>query len=137
MKVFLDANVLFSAGATSSATRRLLDALLRQATAVTNHHAWEEAWRNLDHKRPEHLQGLLALRSQVIFSEALRSVDEFDLPDKDQPILGAAVGAGCTHLWTSDQRHFGKFYGQTILGVRVISSVMLADELLAKGWLKK
>ena len=115
----------------------LLEELLRHAPAVTHHHAWEEAWRNLDHKRPAHLPGLLALRSRLVFSDAFRVVEERELPDKDRPILGAAVGAGCTHLWTSDQRHFGRFYGKLLHGVLVVSSTMLADELSAKGWLKR
>ena len=136
MRVFLDANILFSAGATGSATRRLLDVVLRHAQVVTHHHAWEEAWRNLDHKRPEHLPGLLALRSQLTFSDALHMVAECELPEKDRPILGAAVGASCTHLWTSDQQHFGRYYGKTFQGVLIVSSVMLANELTSKGWLK-
>ena len=56
------------------------------------------------------------------------------LPDKDTPVLAGAAGAECTHLWTSDQRHFGRYYGTDLLGVRVVSSIGLADELLAAGW---
>lgn len=32
-------------------------------------------------------------------------------------------------LLTSDRTHFGAFYGQTIAGVKVVSSIMLADEV--------
>lgn len=135
MNVFLDANVLFSASAAGSATQRLLEALLGHTLAVTHHHAWEEARRNLEQKRPDLLPGLMALRARLIITAAFRAVDEIELPDKDRPILGAAVGAACTHLWTSDRQHFGRFYGKTIHGVLVVSSIMLAEELRAKGWL--
>jgi hypothetical protein len=135
MNVFLDANVLFSASAAGSPTERLLEDLLRHAPAVTHQHAWEEARRNLEQKRPGQVPGLLALLVRLNFSAAFREVDDIELPDKDRPILGAAVAAGCTYLWTSDKRYFGRFYGKTVHGVRVISSIMLADELRAKGWL--
>lgn len=34
------------------------------------------------------------------------------LPDKDKPILLAAIHASCTHLLTGDARHFGPWFGQ-------------------------
>jgi len=56
------------------------------------------------------------------------------MPDKDQLIIAGAMGAGCSHLWTNDARHFGSFYGRTIGRVRVVSSIMLAEELMDRGW---
>ena len=44
---------------------------------------------------------------------------EIYMADKDQPILAGAMGAGCSHLWTNDARHFGSFYGRTIDSVLV------------------
>jgi hypothetical protein len=41
------------------------------------------------------------------------------LPSKDQPILLAAVAAGCTHLVTGDQTHFGPWFGQRVAGVMI------------------
>lgn len=43
-----------------------------------------------------------------------------DLPEKDWPILGGAVVAGATHLITGDVRDFGRYFGQELLGVRVL-----------------
>jgi hypothetical protein len=43
MRVFLDANILFSTAYKESTTRELLDKLLKIAEVVTNLHAWEEA----------------------------------------------------------------------------------------------
>jgi uncharacterized protein len=42
------------------------------------------------------------------------------LPDKDRPILLAAIGAGATHLLTGDFRHFGPYYGERIEGVLIL-----------------
>lgn len=43
------------------------------------------------------------------------------LPEKDAPILLAAIDLRATHLITGDIRHFGQYFGKTIEGVRVIS----------------
>lgn len=66
MKVFLDANILFSSSNPQSATRFLLDIILSK----------------------------------------------------------------CTHLWTGDKKHFPQLYGKTIHGVKIVSSIMLAEEIL-------
>jgi uncharacterized protein len=136
MKVFLDANVLFSAADPESATRRLLEAVAGQGEAVTSPHAWEEARRNLQHKRPAHLEGLEDVGSRVKITGAFAKAPSVGLPDCDIPILSGAIGSECTHLWTSDKRHFGKLYGRSIGGVRVVSSIALADELLKHGWMR-
>jgi uncharacterized protein len=43
-----------------------------------------------------------------------------NLPDKDQPILQAAIVAGATHLLTGDLKHFGQYYGRTFSGVLIL-----------------
>ncbi|MFH1022494.1 MAG: PIN domain-containing protein [Planctomycetota bacterium] len=134
MKVFLDANILFSASDPASATRRLLDALTRHGEPVTSPHAWEEARTNLAHKRPRHLPHLADLRERIIFTHAFAPIQDATLPLHDAPILAAACGARCTHLWTGDRRHFGRYYGKTIGGVCVVSGLQLADTLVAAGW---
>jgi len=130
LKVFLDANILFSASDEKSATRRLLALLSRRAEPVTSPHAWEEARRNLDRKRPHLLAGLEGLRGVVTLSHAFKLPPAMEVAEKDKPILAGAVGAACTHLWTSDRLHFGALYGTTVHGVRIVSSIQLADELL-------
>lgn len=130
MKVFLDANVLFSASDSGSATRHLLDRVLHAGAAVTSPHAWEEARRNLAQKRAQHLQGLSALQCQVSITHAFKLPSGVDLPDKDLPILAGAIGANCSHLWTSDRLHFGSLYGRVVHGVRIVSSLQLAEELM-------
>ena len=129
MKVFLDANILFSASVESSATRRLLGLLSRKDKPVTGPHAWEEARRNLDRTRPHLLQGLEGLRDIVTISHAFNLPPDLAVSEEDKPILAGAIGAECTHLWTSDRLHFGALYGTTLHGVTVVSSIQLADAL--------
>ncbi|OHD70989.1 MAG: hypothetical protein A2W19_07650 [Spirochaetes bacterium RBG_16_49_21] len=130
MRVFLDANILFSAAAKNSATRFLLDLLLTKAEAFTNQHAWGEASRNIELKRPEHAESLIKLKKMLIFTDAFSGEFHLDIPDEDVPILAGAIGSKCTHLWTGDKKHFGKYFGKTIRGVKIVSGVMLADELM-------
>ena len=129
MKVFLDANVLFSASDAKSATRQLLDQLSGRGSAVTSPHAWEEARRNLALKRPHLLPGLERLLRTVAITHAFRLSADVQVAEKDKPILAGAIGAGCTHLWTSDRLHFGALYGTTLHGVAIVSSIQLADAL--------
>ena len=129
MKVFLDANILFSASDEQSATRRLLDALSRRGKVVTSPHAWEEARRNLERKRPQLLPGLERLRRAVAITHAFALPPDIQVAEKDKPILAGAVGAVCTHLWTSDRVHFSALYGTRVHGVAIVSSIQLADEL--------
>ncbi len=42
------------------------------------------------------------------------------LPDKDIPILLAAIDGGATHLLTGDWEHFGPYFRQEIAGVLII-----------------
>jgi len=135
MKVFADANVLFSAADPASATRGLLDALFAHATVVVNEHVWEEARRNITMKRPRLANNLEELKSNFHFSSKMEPVANCHLPDDDQPVLGGAVAARCSHLWTGDKRHFGHLYKKTISGTLVVPATVLADELNRKGWL--
>lgn len=135
MRVFVDANVLFSAADPESATRVLLEALFRHATVVIHEHVWEEARRNIETKRPGLLSGLEKLKPRFHVSSRMTLVTDCPLPDKDQPVLGGAVADGCSHLWTGDKRHFGHLYGKIIHGTRLVPATMLADELSRKGWL--
>ena len=128
MRIFLDANILFSAADEKSATHRLLLLVTEKERAFTSPHAWEEARRNLENKRAHFLQGLEQLRCHVDLTHAFdsRALD-LNIEEKDVPILAGAITSGCTHLWTSDKTHFGHLYGQTMQGVKVVSSLQLLD----------
>ncbi len=131
MKVFLDANVLFSASDTRSATRKLLEAVALAHEVITSAHAWEESRRNLERKRPQFLSGLESLGERIKISKAFELPRErpYGVAEKDVPILAGAIGARCTHLWTSDRQHFGHLYGKSVQGVMVLSSIQLAGAL--------
>lgn len=45
---------------------------------------------------------------------------EIQLPDKDQPILLAAMAGGATHLLTGDLKHFGPYFDKHVGGVLII-----------------
>jgi predicted nucleic acid-binding protein len=127
VKVFLDANILFSAADPESATRKLLLKVLEAGEAVTSFHAVEEARRNLECKRPASLPGFADVMKLVRITLAFSAVRVEGVPEHDMPIIAAAVGERCTHLWTSDKRHFGRLYGTAVNGVLIVSGVMLLN----------
>jgi predicted nucleic acid-binding protein len=43
-----------------------------------------------------------------------------DVVEKDRPILAMAVAARATHLLTRDERHLGRYDGQTVAGVQIL-----------------
>ena len=130
MRVFLDANILFSGARPNSRMGAFLETLSRQADLLTNAYAFEETRRNLELKFPNSLKALEKLARQCEMISQL-SVDlEVELPHKDKPILGGAVAGRATHLLTGDERDFGKFWGKTVQGVKIVSPKMLAEEVL-------
>jgi len=129
MKVFLDANILFSASLSHSRMRAFLDVLLDQADCLTNQYAIEEARRNLAAKFPAGVKALERLVKQCEIVSVLTTDLKVELPLKDQPILGGAIAGDATHLLTGDERDFGKFWGKTIQGVKIVPPRMLADKL--------
>ena len=118
-RVFLDANVLFSAAYRDGAG--LLDLWkLSETRLVTSGYAAEEARRNLD--TPERLSRLARLLASVeIVAEAPSHElpPGIRLPEKDEPILRAALSARATHLLTGDLRDFGPLLGRRFGSLRV------------------
>jgi len=123
-RVFLDANVLFSAAYLPDSRLRELWSLA-DAELLTSAFALGEARRNLLIHAPSAASLLDELSAQVVvLSEAappLTVPGDVGLPGKDEPILAAAVVSGCTHLLTGDTRHFGSLYGRMIHGVLVLT----------------
>jgi len=79
----------------------------------------EEAKRNLHD--PEHLKKLETCLSKVqIVPEADQEMPcPIDLPEKDRPVLLAASSIKADYLITGDMLHFGKYFGQTVGGVKI------------------
>jgi predicted nucleic acid-binding protein len=118
-RVFLDANVLFSAayreGAGLLALWELPDTGL-----LTSGYAAEEARRNLDSaERRVRLENLLDAVEIVPEAPHQPLPAGVRLPENDQPILRAALAAGATHLLTGDLRDFGHLLDRKAHGVRI------------------
>jgi len=135
MRVFLDANILFSGAQARSRMRAFLDFLFKHTECLTNAYAIEEARRNLELKSPSALPRLDFLVKKCELIPSLLTELEVQLKSKDVPILGGAIAGNATHLLTGDQRDFGAFFGKTIQGVRIVSPRMLAEELVRQGLL--
>ena len=124
-RVFLDANVLFSAAYRPDAGLRRL--WQRQRTELmTSRYALEEAMVNL--VKPEQRQRLAGLMDAVtLVPEAAdeRLPPNVELPPKDRPILTAALRADASHLVTGDLTHFGPYLGRSVQGVRILTPAAL------------
>lgn len=137
MKIFLDANILFSASQIGSPIRRLLESLYHHSVLVTHPGVIEEATRNLTTKKPEWIQGFESLRNILQISPCIGTCPETSLPAKDQPVLAAAIGCHADILLTGDRRHFGPLFGTTLSGVEVFSVRQMAEEMVERGWLQE
>jgi len=132
MRVFLDANILFSAALPHSRMRMLLDAVFAHSACLTNLYAVEEAYRNLQVKAPSSLKALEPLVKKCELVSSLATDIDAALPAKDIPILGGAIAGSTTHLLTGDERDFGTLWNKTVRGVKIVSPRILATELAKK-----
>ena len=135
MRVFLDANILFSAAKSDGAMRRLLNLLVKTGhECCADGYVVEEARRNLVAKSPAAIEVLDVLLRRVHVADTHYGDSELEaalpLPEKDRPVLAAAIRHRCDALVTGDHTHFGKLYGRTIHGVKIHSPRSLAIELL-------
>ena len=127
-RLFLDANVLFAASYREGAGLARLWTL-RNVELVTSDYAFEEARRNLD--RADQRARLFDLGKKMTILrdctafEALPS--NVNLPDKDRPILQAAIHACAAYLLTLDEQHFGDLYGKCIGNVHIIHPRQFLD----------
>ncbi len=136
MRIFLDANILFSAAKSDGAIRQLLKNLTRtKHTLVADTYVQAEASRNIAAKADaQAIRDLDALLSQietsaVQFAQLLPTLQAAVqwLPEKDRPVLLAAMGLACDVLVTGDSTHFGPGYGRRFEGVLVCSPRQLAE----------
>lgn len=118
--LFLDANVLFSAAYNAQSRLRELWTL-PETQLVTSEYALEEARRNLDGaERRRRLEELVGSVRVIKESGAWALPPGVTLPEKDRPILYAAIVSGATHLFTGDQTHFGPWYGRQVASVTIL-----------------
>jgi len=127
VRVFLDANVLFSAAYRDTGSVRAFFALSAAGACVlvSSAYAIEEARRNIALKHAGRARDLEALVSAI---ETCREPQPATvawalgtgLRDKDAPILAAAVEARCHILATGDRTDFGPLLGRRIRGTLVM-----------------
>jgi predicted nucleic acid-binding protein len=130
VRVFLDANVLFSAAYRDTGSVRAFFALAEAGacTLVASAYAIEEARRNVALKHPQRMRDLDALvaaletcpePSAATLAWAVRT----GLREKDAPILAAAVDAHCHVLATGDRTGFASLFGRRVRGTLVMLPV--------------
>ncbi|GAB4224627.1 MAG: PIN domain-containing protein [Stanieria sp.] len=137
MKVFLDANILFSGSVAESRIAKLLVVIRKHGNCVTNSYAVEEARKNIELKKFGSLQGLQLLLENVTVSNQLLLNLPVELKAKDIPILGGAIAQKCTHLLTGDKKDFGFLFGKRVENALVVSPKLLAEEMVTKGILNQ
>ena len=137
MRLFLDANVLFSAarspGGRALALFRLAE--IGRATLCASSHVVEEARRNLVTRSDMDVGDLDRLTDQLErVSEAppkvVRWAGEHDLSANDAPVLAAAVVSRADLLVTGDLNRFGHLFGSEPGGVTVVSMCEALGRLL-------
>lgn len=118
-RLFLDANVLFSAAYRPNPGLLKLWKL-KNVTLCSSRHALEEARINLTHEVQRSRLARLS-RNIHLFDASPKELPNWVLlPDKDVPIFLAAIEARATHLITGDLRHFGPYFGKKIQGILVL-----------------
>lgn len=133
MRVFLDANVLFSASQPGSAFARLIAAAKRHASVLTSDVACAEARRNLVLERPGWLEAFDALLDGLEVVPSAVFPLPVTLAEKDVPLLCAAIRARSDYFVTGDRRDFGHLFGTRVHGARVTTPLGLAEVLAGHG----
>lgn len=119
-RIFLDANILFSAAREPGSGFKALWTK-KDIILFTSRYAITEAHKNLPTpKAHARLQRLIA-KMQIV-SEGSKSIPSMiNLPPKDRPILQAALNCNADFLLTGDGRHFGKYFGKCIQKTRIMT----------------
>lgn len=137
MRIFLDANVPFSA---AHATASPLRAFFRLAGAgicelLASPYALDEARRNIARKHSSKSAELEQPIAQITVcreagAEAVRWARSTGLAGKDAPILAAAAQANAAILVTGDRADFGSLYQQELRGVEVLPPRMALERIV-------
>jgi predicted nucleic acid-binding protein len=136
IRLFLDANVLFTAAHNSSGKASLIIDLGVQGSweVVSCSYAIEEARRNISIKFPDSLKRFESSVSRITKAPSRSGRNcPVPLPEKDRPILEAAIHCKATHLLTGDIKDFGSFMNHASLTGGVL--IQTASEFL-EGFVK-
>jgi predicted nucleic acid-binding protein len=130
MRVFLDANILFSASNSGSNIRDLVMRLIRDHSVVSSYYAREEAMRNLLLKRPAWEYDCLELIQSIQIVRGLDRVVPVEICSKDRPILASALQAQCDFLLTGDRKDFGHLIGDKVGSLQIVTPLLMAEILI-------
>jgi len=119
-RIFLDANVLFSAAYRPDSG--LLKLWEMKVELIASAYALEEAAINLERGAQRDRLSRLTRNVEIISTHTdLELPEGVTLPEKDRPIMAAAIAAKSSHLLTGDITHFGPYLGRTISGVFILT----------------
>ncbi len=118
-RLFLDANILFSAAYQPNAGLLRLWKL-KNVVLCSSRYAVAEANLNLDDENQRKRLATLTENLQLFEAPTRELPRGISLPEKDVPILLAAIEARATHLLTGDVRDFGVYFGKKIDGVMIL-----------------
>ena len=138
MRVFLDANVLFSAARSSGSPLNGFFGLAEAGVCelLASPYTLDEARRNISRKHPEKVAELelLILRisiCQEAGAEEMLWARSTGLTEKDAPVLAAAVQAKAEILVTGDRTDFGKLYERKLRGLEVLPPRIALERIVA------
>lgn len=122
-RVFLDANVLFSAAYKPCRLRELWE--IPGIKLISSSYAVREAEVNLGRLKKEALNDLESLVHRLLVYKELSSLvwdfESISLEEKDRPILLAAIAFKANYLLTGDKQHFGHLYNVKVRDVMILT----------------
>ena len=138
MRVFLDANVLFSAALDTSGALHAFFSLAGTGVCelVASPYAIDEARRNIGRKQPTNAPALERLIAQITVCreaspDAMQWALSTGLTAKDAPILAAAAQAKTEFLVTGDRADFGFLNKRKLRGVEVLPPRIALERIVA------
>ena len=139
MRIFLDANVLFSAAYLDRSRTRAIFGLADAGLCelLSSAYAVDEARRNLLRKHPERQAELERLVTRLAVcgepgAELVQWAAGLEISPKDRPIIAAAAQAGADWLVSGD-RGFSPVYGRRLRGVEVMLPAEALTRLLGSA----
>jgi predicted nucleic acid-binding protein len=119
-RVFLDANILFSIAYGSPGLERLWsDAKKGEYELIASQYVIEEAKRNLDRREQQDTLDRHLGEVRVVPEADPTIPCPVPLPEKDRPVMMAALSCKADYLITGDVTHFGKYFGKKIRTLRI------------------
>ncbi len=123
-RVFVDSNIFVSAARKANSDFLKLWDLPAAEFLFSSYVRHEASAHLLEPDQRARLWQLIYKSHLVPDGEPVQLPATVQLPEKDLPILFAAIAARADFLITGDLRHFSHLFGLVIFGVRIESSTM-------------